>query len=262
MFLFKKVFSQFFFPMPLVVGLSVAGLLFLWFTRRRHLGRLLTTSGVLLLCVISYPSCGNILISSLEYRFEPFPAGPTPSRIQGVSVDSIRYVVVLGGGQFVRDGIPVTSTLVPTTEVRLVEGIRIHRKLPRSRLVLSGGGRPGEVPHAEFLASVARELGVADSEIVLESKSRDTKDEARLLKPLLGTSPFVLVTSASHMPRAVALLKGCGLDPLPAPTAHTFLGRGRISHSVFFPSATNVRKVEDAVHEYLGLLWAKIRGQT
>jgi uncharacterized SAM-binding protein YcdF (DUF218 family) len=95
----------------------------------------------------------------------------------------------------------------------------------------------------------------------LESSSKDTKDEARLIKDMVGNESFFLVTSASHMPRSVALFKKEGMNPIPAPTDHRIKERQRLSPGMFFPWAGNLIKAELAVHEYLGLGWAKIRNQ-
>lgn len=100
-------------------------------------------------------------------------------------------------------------------------------------------------------------LGVNETDIILESESRDTRDEARLLKPLLGTNRFVLVTSASHMPRAMKLLQADGLHPEPAPAGHK-VKEARANVATLFPSPGFVNNSGSAMHEYLGLAWSKI----
>ena len=54
------------------------------------------------------------------------------------------------------------------------------------------------------MARVDREIGVPEGDIILESKSEDTMDEALFIKPIVGNVPFVLVTTASHIPRSMA----------------------------------------------------------
>jgi len=72
--------------------------------------------------------------------------------------------------------------------------------------------------------------------------------------------PFVLVTSAIHMPRAMLLFRQQGMDPVPAPAEITDFARNDISPFSFFPRAAALSKVEAAWHEYLGLLWAQLNG--
>ena len=140
--------------------------------------------------------------------------------------------------------------------------MRQYHLHPGSKLVLSGGSVYGEIPNAEVLAAAAESLGVDRASMVIEAESKDTHDEAVLLKPMLGNDPFVLVTSASHMPRSVALFRGQGLEPTPAPTDYQSKKAGvSLTPSFFFPSTTGFTRGQKAVHEYLGLIWSKLRGQ-
>ena len=124
------------------------------------------------------------------------------------------------------------------------------------------GGAPfDEVPAAELMAVLARDLGVAPDAIVAETASRDTKDQARALKELVGEAPFVLVTSASHMRRAAAMLRKRGLHPLPAPTGHIVKGARRWSPHDLYPGSGALCVSECALYEYLGYAWAWLRGQ-
>jgi uncharacterized SAM-binding protein YcdF (DUF218 family) len=142
-----------------------------------------------------------------------------------------------------------------------MEGIRIYKKYPGVKLLLSGGGAFDPVSEAEMMARVAREMGVPESDIILETKSRDTKDEALFIKPIVGNELFVLVTTASHVPRSMALFKKLGMNPIPSPIGHSVKDGQGLSHYSFFPSPGNIQKTELAIHEYLGITWAKLRGQ-
>jgi len=253
LFLFKKIVGPLFFPVSICLVLLVLGLIFLWFTRRQKTGKVLVTIGVVLLALFSYSAFSDHLLGPLEYRYPPVlnPAG----------FSDVKWVVVLGSGHISDPRLPVTGQIDESAAVRLVEGIRLHRMLPDSKLVLSGGRVFDPVPHARVMADVAAVVGVDKHHIVLQARSRDTKDEARFIRDIVGNEKFILVTSASHMPRSMAMFKKLGMDPFPAPTDHWVKERQRISPSMFFPSAGNLRKAERAVYEYLGLMWAKLRGQ-
>jgi len=70
------------------------------------------------------------------------------------------------------------------------------------------------------------------------------------------------VTSAFHMPRAVALFRKVGLRPVPAPADYE-IKRSRetgITPETFQPHADNFKRTEKAAYEYLGLVWARLRG--
>ena len=128
-------------------------------------------------------------------------------------------------------------------------------------MILSGGSGFDPIPNAKIMADIAMDLGVNEKDIILESKSKDTKDEAILIKPLVDNEPFILVTCASHMPRSISIFKKLGMNPIPAPTGHKVKERRGLSPGSFFPNALSLHKSERAFYEYLGILWAKLRGQ-
>lgn len=251
MFMLKKIVAHFFSPLSLCIELLLLGLFLLWFTRKQRAGKTIVSLGVILLCLFSYCAVSNIFLRPLEYEYPPL--------INPAEVHGIKWIVVLGGGHMSDPGIPATSRLSDASMARLVEGIRLYKMLPGSRLVLSGGRVFGLVPEAVIMADVARAIGVNGRDLVLESLSRDTKDEARLIQKIVGRDRFVLVTSAVHMPRSMALFAKRGMHPIPAPTE--YLAAESRGPAMFFPSADSLEKAERAFHEYLGLAWAKLRGQ-
>jgi uncharacterized SAM-binding protein YcdF (DUF218 family) len=253
MFLFKKIVSPFFYPLPLCVEILLLGLILLWFTRKQKTGKAFVSIGVILLVALSHNAVTDRLLGPLEYKYPPLKSM--------APVSDVRWVVVLGEGYSSDTRLPVTSQLSGGSLARLVEGIRLQRMVPGSRLVLSGGGALDPVPSARVMANVALALEVKEEDIVLESLSKDTKDEARLIQEIVRGDRFVLVTSASHMPRSVALFRKLGMAPIPAPTDHWVKRRQRMSPGRFFPSTADLFKAKKAFHEYLGLAWATIWGQ-
>jgi len=253
MFLFKKIVGPLLLPVSISLEVMLLGLFFLWFTRKQKAGKIIATIGVGLFALCSYGEFSNILLKSLEYKYPPV--------LNSTNIADVRWVVVLGGGHTSDSALPMTSQINEGTLVRLVEGIRLHKMFPGSKLILSGGAVFDPVPNAKVMADVASILGVEERDIVLESESKDTKDEARLIKEMVGDDKFVLVTSASHMPRSMELFEKQGMKPIPAPTDYMVKERQGISPAMFYPSATGIIKAERAFYEYLGFAWAKLRGQ-
>ncbi|MCP4157197.1 MAG: envelope biogenesis factor ElyC, partial [bacterium] len=72
-------------------------------------------------------------------------------------------------------------------------------------------------------------------------------------------APFLLVTSASHISRAVQIVKNLGMSPVPAPTDHKVKRKVQLSPDAFFPSASNLYKTERTFYEYMGIVWAKLK---
>lgn len=253
MFLLKKIVAPLFFPLSLCLEILLAGIFLLWFTRRQKTGKIIVSFGVVILIALSYGVASEKLLRPLEYKYPPMT--------DVSAVLDVEWVVVLSGGNSPDARLPITGQLSHASLVRLVEGIRIHRKLLKSKLILSGGGAFNTVTEAKTMADVAVALGMNDKDIVLESESRDTKDQARLIRKIVGHNRFILVTSASHMPRSIALFQKRGMRPIPAPIGHKITERQNITPSMFFPQALRIDETEKAFHEYLGLVWAKLRGQ-
>jgi uncharacterized SAM-binding protein YcdF (DUF218 family) len=253
MFLFKKIVAPFFFPLSICLEILLIGLLTLWFTRRQKTGKIIVTIGVILLTMIGYGAVSDMFLGSLESRY--FPITDTSA------FQNVKWVVVLGGGHFSDPKLPITDQLSDTSLVRLVEGILIHKKLLNSKLILSGGGVFSSTSDAGAMAKMAMALGIEKKEIELESESKDTKDQARFIRNIIGNNRFILVTSASHMTRAMALFQSNGMNPIPAPTEYHVKKIEKISPTMFFPSAIGIDKMERVVYEYLGIVWARIREQ-
>ncbi len=176
-------------------------------------------------------------------------------------VSQIQYIVVLAGGYFPYKNHPLTTELGVYTLVRLTEGVRLARKIPQAKLVLTGKGW-AESTEASAMQRLALELGIEESRIIMEEKSMNTYAHTIYLKEIIKDSPFILVTSALHMPRAVGIFKKAGYSPLPAPTGHNL----RSEYSPFslvepFPKGNNLAAMDDLFLEYYGILWAKMKGE-
>ncbi len=254
LFVLKKIITLAIYPLSLCLTALVVGLFFIWFTRRQKLGKIIVTIGVVVLIFFSYGFFSNHLLSSLENKYPPLT---DLQEIRGV-----KWIVVLGGGIVSDNRLPANGQISGSSLLRLVEGIRIHNSLKGSKLILSGGAVFDPVPEAEVLADVALTLGVGEENILLESVSKDTEDQAqniRKIAKLHENERFVLVTSASHMPRAVALFRSSGMQPIPAPIDFWIKNPKGVNPKNFFPTASGLRKMERVFHEYLGLAWAKLK---
>ena len=261
MFILKKIIGQLFFPVPLCLEILIVGLLLLLFTRKQKAGKIIITIGVILFILLSYPALSNTFLKRLEYQYPPLITTAASDFVPGEVVSQVRWIVVLGGGHISDPNIPITSQLSGASLVRLIEAIRLHNQIPGSKLILSEGKVFDPVPGAETMAEVAKSIGVKQEDLILESESRDTIDEARIIKSIVGNDKFILVTSASHMPRSMGMFKKLGMQPIPAPTDYSIVRSQRISPGAFFPGSRGLRKAEGVIYEYLGLTWAKLRGQ-
>jgi uncharacterized SAM-binding protein YcdF (DUF218 family) len=212
---------------------------------RRRGPTLLLTSAVILVYLSSIPLVGRALLRPLESRFAPLEENHTPA---------VGYVVVLGSSYRPHDGIPASAALDEDGLQRAVEAVALVRALPGARLVASGGASsPESPPVAKGYARVARALGVPEQSIVLSDQPLDTRGEARAVGKMLANTPFLLVTSAYQMPRAMLLMRRAGADPIAAPTGQRAFGTVPVSWRDFLPGSRGLRDTERALHEYAGL---------
>lgn len=250
-------------PLPFFLLISFVGLFLLWRGKKIFTGKILTTLGLIGLTLMSYNPVSRALNAPLNCKYEAYS---TNQWEKPETETLVKYVVVLAGGHKSDPNIPVTSRISGHSMIRLVEGIRILRLLidlsgPGARLILSGGGAVDPVPEAEVMSEISQFMGVSKDDMIIESASNDTKDQARLIKPIVGTAPFVLVTSATHMPRSMALFQKMGMSPIPGPAGATSRVKMPFSHQNIFPSVNALNSTTEAIHEYLGLLWGKLKGQ-
>lgn len=174
---------------------------------------------------------------------------------------AIHWVVVFGGGHDAGN-VPANDVLTSESITRLVEGVRLYRQLPRAKLLLSGGAlRSTEtISEAAYLARIVSWFDIPKNNIVLETDSFNTADEAVALKQIVHHEPFYLVTSAVHMPRAMALCRQQGLSPIAAPADFMSLHANKCWEDKYLPNPKNFNYSNTAWHEVLGLVWGKLRG--
>jgi len=263
MFALKKLLSAVLQPYPVLLAVMLAGLIILCFTKRQRIAKILLAGGLALLALLSLDPVARAIVRPLETTYPPFLAGATQASANlPDGSPAPRWVVVLGGGHAESHSLAPGDRLSSASLVRLAEGIRLQRLLAGSKLVLSGGGST-ESTDAQLLAAAATGLGTPEDRTILESQSWDTIDEVRALRAILGTDRFVLVTSATHLPRAMIMFEKAGMNPLPAPTDYLAIDEPWTFYHLLgcIPHANPGVLIERAVHEYLGVAWAKLRGQ-
>ena len=251
-FLAKKAISTFCYPIGLSLLLIFAGILLRSVGRKPRFGGLLVLSGALLLLVMSFPITGFLMVRSLEIQAGPY-ADPAALNKKGV-----RYIVVLAAEAVTSERTPA-DRMGPTL-FRLMEGIRLWRKMPGAILAISGGSSPTLKSEPDAMAELPVSLGVPRESLVLETKAWDTEDEAKLFGKLVGKEPFALVTEAAHIPRAVRLFRDLGLNPIACP-CHFRTKKWLAPSTWFLPKVYGLRLSQLAIHEYLGRLWTALKSR-
>jgi uncharacterized SAM-binding protein YcdF (DUF218 family) len=251
----EKIVSRLLFPVPVICELLIAGLVLLWFTRRQKAGKILVTIGTAMLLLLGIGQVSGVFLRTLEHRYPPLKLSSLPARL--TKSENGTFIVVLGSGFSTDPRVDLNSHLSQDALARLLAGVQICRQVESCRLVLSGG--PSAATQA--MRDVAISLGILQQEIILEEKSRNTEQEARFIKPMVGNVPFILVTSASHMPRAMGLFRKLGMQPIAAPTDYIVQRGGPLVPDGIYPSSSGLFEAERFVYECLGMAWEKLRGQ-
>jgi len=191
----------------------------------------------------------DIFLHPLESQYEILDLGTIKEK-------NIHKVVVLtGGGYSVRDGL-FSSAFPHASVYRFLGGVELCARIGRDcELIFSGSA--GRSRRELATAKVMEELElliVPEAKVQSESKSGSTAEHAANLKPLVEDSPFLLVTSAIHMPRAMRSFRRAGLNPVAYPV-DVLSSEGPYSWEDFAPSVENLWKFGVALREYQALIF-------
>jgi uncharacterized SAM-binding protein YcdF (DUF218 family) len=261
MFWFKKLVSPFFMPLSLVLLAGTLGLILAWSRRWRPAGRALLALSFLALLLASNEGVSRLLIDPLEARY-PAIGAFAPGQPLPPALAACRQIVVLGGGNGDREGLAALDQLSTSARARLTEALRLSRRLPAARVIFSGPvDAAGEPSHARIMRRAAVSLGLDEGRTALIEDARDTEQEAVRIKALVGGEDFALVTSAWHLPRAMALCRKLGLHAFPCPTDYLDSRRRGPGREDFTWTSEALQRTTAAVHERLGLWWERLRGQ-
>lgn len=243
-----QVVSTFLLP-PLSLMLIAALGLWLWH-KRPVIARVLLTTSIALLWLLSTPFVAESLLQELEGQ-------PYVTDTKRPLADAI---VVLGGGTYFHaPEYGGNDTVKEDTLVRLRFAAKLQRETGKPVLVTGGA------PVGNSASEAAQMKQVLEQEFNVpvkwaEGGSANTLENARLswlmLKPE-GITRIYLVTQAWHMPRAVLAFQRAGFQVVPAPTAYTT--RYRTDLLAFIPDVYALQDSRIFLHELIGLLWYQIK---
>ncbi len=199
------------------------------------------------LAIVSISPLPQWMTYSLEQR-------QAPIKIESLPTASPTYILVLGSGHTNSPALPASMQLTGTALLRLAEGIRIYKQLPGSKIVCSGYTASNRTSQAEMLANAAIELGVNPSDTIQLREPSNTFAEVTSFKKRFGNAVPIIVTSASHMPRAMLICEKVGLRATPAPTDYLIKDDTLASKFDFYPSGNKIGMMERTLHEYAGMI--------
>lgn len=256
MFALGKVLGFFALPSNALFFITALGVA-LQFTRLARAGRRLALLGAVLLAIAGYSPLGNALMLSLEQRFPPWDG------LRGAP-DGI---VMLGGAINPAVSAARGGAALNEAAERFTVLADLARRYPKARLMFSGGdgsltgSGPTEAAHA---LPLLESLGIPRERIELESGSRNTFENATMSKalanPKLGER-WLLVTSAHHMPRAIACFRTAGFPVEAYPVDWRTRGESDLA-TPFRALSAGLARTDAAIHEWVGLVGYRIMGRT
>jgi uncharacterized SAM-binding protein YcdF (DUF218 family) len=221
----------------------------LWRGRIRQARAVSILAALASLAIAVFP-LGQLMIAPLERAYPPRP-----------DVEAVSGIILLGGGEdaYLSErwgGVPLNDA-----GERLTEALRLAEAYPDARLIATGGSGSlrdvaGVRPAGAALAGrFFLEHGLAPDRLILETRSRNTSENARYSYALAEPEPgetWLLVTSAFHMPRAMASFERAGWRGLVAwPVDHR---SGGFSAGIGWNFSENLRLMNIAAKEYAGLV--------
>lgn len=255
-FLVSKLTEFLFVPsniIGIVAGLGILALLL----RRRRFGSALLVVSLALLLLAGWTPVGLWALTALEDRFPP----PTlPPNVAGI--------IMLGGAVDAHISADRGSPALNDGAERLTATADLARRFPSARIFLSGGGgdigSAGPLSESEVAKRVLVSLGLPATRIEMEERSRNTcengSESRRSIDPRPGDI-WLLVTSASQMPRAIACFRAAGFPVIPYPVDY----RTRGGADLKMPPASialGLSAADLAAHEWIGLLTYRAIGLT
>ena len=206
--------------------------------------------------IITVFPVGDWLLYPLEKRFPPVTRLSPP----------IAGIIVLGGSENIFNSFVWQQVELNQHSERFFAFIKLIKNFPGARPVYTGG--TGDLLRQEYKGTeVAKKLleeqGLDISTILFESQSRNTFENAVLTKEMVNPGPtekWVLITSASHMPRAVGIFYKVGWKVIPHPVNHDT--NPETLFRITWNFSGNLSKLGDAAYEWVGLLAYYVTGKT
>jgi uncharacterized SAM-binding protein YcdF (DUF218 family) len=230
----------------LFLVLWILGLIVLWGSTRKN-PRARKTGVVFLLglWLLGTRPVADLMLYPLENQYKA-------PEIRTLKESGVNQVVVLTGGGYPVQGELLSSALPPASLSRFINGLELAGRLGSNSVIVFSGTAGRDIPD-RMTSEEMRRLSVIlipTQKALSETRSSSTAEHPEALKPYLQ-GPFVLVTSAYHMPRTMRSFSKKGLAPIPYPV--DFLGSGNYHWGDWLPAFGNFWKLNVGFREYLAL---------
>ncbi len=201
----------------------------------------------LLLASMSYPS--TLLIHNLENTYPMIP-------LESKEWRKTEAIVILACNHYEDKNLPFVSRWPNCSLQRNLHAAMMYRENPMP-IYLAGDvlGQDDKIAQASHNKRFLVNMGVKPSDIFTINQGLNTETEVKALVSILANKHIALVTSASHLPRAVFYFEEHNIQVLPIGVE--YLSRSKIYPAFDLPNAASLYRSERAIHEYLGLIYQR-----
>jgi uncharacterized SAM-binding protein YcdF (DUF218 family) len=255
----SKIFWLFAAPSNLIALMIFIGALIWWWGRVRP-GRWMLLTGAALYIVCASGPVGPLLTLALENRFSrPALDMPAPDG-----------VIVLGGAMDETMIANRGALVLGPSGSRMTEAAALALRYPNAKMVFTGGsadilGNGSSMSEAQGARLLFTSLGLPPDRFVYEDRSRNTWENAiftrDLVQPKAGER-WLLVTSATHIPRAMGVFRQAGFDVVAWPAHYFTSGRLRDALSPARQASDGLMLVDIAAREWIGLVVYRLTGKS
>ncbi|MBL4893179.1 MAG: YdcF family protein [Rhizobiaceae bacterium] len=252
----SKILGAMLQPSFMAITILLLGFI-LSFTKFKKLSRAALAFSVFSLLMMSFSPLGYWLLVPLEERISK-PALPY----------DVHGIIILGGGFDSTVSTARNISELNRSADRFIEGTILAKKFPNAKILYSGGSASilsETKAGAEIAGPMFIDLGIEKSRLILESKSRNTYENAVYSFKSVKPKPWenwLLITSAFHMPRSLGIYRKIGWKNI-IPWPVDYQTRGPVDYFKFsaFPNQT-IGRTDLAAREWTGLLAYWITGKT
>lgn len=262
-FLIKKALGKMLMPLPISFILISIGLIY-FFKHNRGKGMTFSFLGLAFIYAASSPLVSHFLLAPLEFSYPKLDLNV----VKGNS--EIRFIVVLGCRHSNDSKLPLVAKIDQCSLPRVIQAVQIWRKIPHTKIVFSGSAASNSkvknnanvepvLSDPAINEQLAGELGVPSESMIIIEGTKDTEEESIYIKGVVGDTQFIVVSSASHIPRVMKLFARKDMTPIPSP-AEYLSSHGQFSWHLLIPNSRALAQTERAFYEYLGHLWVELKG--
>lgn len=247
-YLLKNIYLLIISPLPIILFLILIGIKHIY-SKKNKSGFLL-----ILMSLIIYSCSCNFLINPLMLSLEnDFPS------LSQEKIKNSNIYILLGGG--ILSNTKIGSTPTMHAYPRILKTIELYKKSPKP-VYISGGISIGNKESESFIyKNLLVKSGVNEENIFIEEKSKTTAENSKYIKEIMKSKNIksgILITSAYHMPRSMAIFKDKNFIFYPANAGYL----GNFSNQKllnYIPSFKNLFYLNIILHEYIGRVYYYIK---